>query len=264
MTTPRSQFFKAPAGILISTEDKKSINDTQRQVGEWIAKHRKDYISHAIWENNVKSVFTDGALSSAEAQLRKNGSVSYEAGSTYGDRATKNISHILADLKETHKTLPKRITLETKITFKEAKDFNFIDEAQYQKFFIENKAKALKNEPITIKLKDGKDYPVTYHKIKHEYYLGDALSIFPWINDEFQEISKKKPVDYRGCTITYLGELPYKFSCNEEGIIYDEINDVPCLKKHSSGVISGVDCKYGIYLAMLKQYDDGLDGGIGF
>ena len=55
---------------------------------QWSSKHIKNFIAHAIWKNNVGSVFKDGRVIPAEARFREGCNVSYEEGFGYGMRGT--------------------------------------------------------------------------------------------------------------------------------------------------------------------------------
>ena len=62
---------------------------------QWSSKHIKNFIAHAIWEDNVGSVFKDGRVIPAEARFRKGCNVSYEKGYTRGVRGTSVMPELM-------------------------------------------------------------------------------------------------------------------------------------------------------------------------
>lgn len=65
----------------------------------WIERHGKDFVAHAIWENNVEKLLKAGMVHSAEAIVRSGKTASFETG-TWGDRSSLNLGFYLEELKK--------------------------------------------------------------------------------------------------------------------------------------------------------------------
>src|SRR5688572_509491 len=86
-------------------ETKQEATEEQKQLASWISAYQADFISHAVWKDNVHDVLTAGKVAPAEYVLREEGVVSFEQGSDYGGRGRVEITSTLKECEANKTTL---------------------------------------------------------------------------------------------------------------------------------------------------------------
>lgn len=234
MSTSRITFFQAvnneeKISKTELPENKKEIKSIQSQLSAWIETHKYSYISHAIWQDNVDSVLTDGYLSPAEYQLRKKSYVSFEKGMSFGERGVTDVSLFIDELKMQNTRQVIFVTIENQIPINKALYLELISKNLYNDIISEGEEKYKINESFSVKLRDGRDYKITYNTNGKCQFGNNFFQIsgVPYLKGHYSGVN--------GNEWEFIESLSKKYQCDESylKVAFDTFSDSPIDEKLS-------------------------------